>query len=66
MDDEGDLTAAWEYLAGVLAAIDAGEVTASDVQAAYLQGAADVVAQLRDEGVVRPERLAPARRESTS
>lgn len=46
MDDEPDLGEVEESLRVMLDQIDAGVVTASDVQRAYLAGFADALAQI--------------------
>lgn len=44
-----------QALRTVIAAIDAGEVTASDTQRAYLAGAVDVLAALAVQASLNPE-----------
>jgi len=49
VDDE-DLAQIADFLSALLRAVDAGELAATDVQRAYLQGAIDTVAALREGG----------------
>lgn len=46
MDDEPDLGTVEESLRAMLESIDAGVITASDVQRAYIAGYADALARI--------------------
>jgi len=48
--NDDDMAEAWEYLMTLVAAIDAGDVAATDIQRAYLVGAADTLDRLRGRG----------------